>query len=179
MVATPPVELDPRAFNPPGDTVRRVVVLGRLSPWKGQDLFLRAFAEVFGDAMTKAYIVGGALFGESDYQRELVLEAQRLGIADRVQFVGHVEDPWAWLVDADVLVHGSRIPEPFGRVVVAGHVGAMCGRGHASRRTGRGDHRRCRRAPGRVRRRGRARSPPSRACATTVACDGDWPGRDA
>ena len=120
LVATPPVELDPRSFNPPGDTVRRVVVLGRLSPWKGQDLFLRAFAEVFGDAATKAYIVGGALFGESEYQQELVLEAQRLGIADRVQFVGHVDDPWAWLVDADVLVHCSRIPEPFGRVVVQG-----------------------------------------------------------
>ena len=46
--------------------------------------------------------------------------AADLGVVARVHFVGHVDDPWAWLVDADLLVHCSRIPEPFGQVVVQG-----------------------------------------------------------
>ena len=55
--------------------------------------------------------------------------ARSIGIADRVHFVGHVHDPWASLVDADVLVHASTIPEPFGQVVVvsnAPRVGCSC-----------------------------------------------------
>ncbi len=120
LVSTPPVELDPREFRAPGDRIRKVVVLGRLSPWKGQDLFLRSFAAAFAGSDTEAFVIGGALFGETEYEAELRHEAERLGIADRVHFVGHVADPWAWLVDADVLVHSSRIPEPFGRVVVQG-----------------------------------------------------------
>jgi glycosyltransferase involved in cell wall biosynthesis len=120
IVATPPIELDPRPFLPPGDTIRKVVMVGRLAPWKGQDLFIRAFARAFAGTATEAYIVGGALFGEDAYEQELRDEAVRLGVADRVHFVGHVKDPWAWLVDADVLAHCSRIAEPFGRVVVQG-----------------------------------------------------------
>ena len=120
IVATPSIELDTRSFHPPGDEVQRVVMLGRLSPWKGQDLFLRAFAAAFEGSSAEAYVVGGPLFGEDDYEKELTLEAEELGIADRVHFIGHVSDPWEWLVDADVLAHCSRIPEPFGRVVVQG-----------------------------------------------------------
>jgi glycosyltransferase involved in cell wall biosynthesis len=119
-VATPPIELDPREFHEPAEEVRRVVMLGRLSPWKAQDLFLGAFAEVFADTSAEAYVVGGALFGEDDYAEGLRAQVRDLGLEDRVHFVGHVEDPWAWLVDADVLVHCSRIPEPFGQVVVQG-----------------------------------------------------------
>lgn len=120
IVATPSIELDNRAFHEPGDEVRRIVMLGRLSPWKGQLLFLRSFAQAFTDSPAEAFIVGGALFGEDNYEQSLMHEAERLGIADRVHFVGHVADPWAWLVDADVLAHCSLIPEPFGRVVVQG-----------------------------------------------------------
>ena len=120
IVATPSIDLDERNFNQPCDEVARVVVLGRLSPWKGQDLFLEAFATAFAGSAAEAYVVGGALFGEDEYEQGLRQQAKDLGIADRVHFVGHVQDPWAWLVDADVLAHCSRIPEPFGRVVVQG-----------------------------------------------------------
>lgn len=120
VVATPGIALDPRAFHEPADEVRRVVMIGRLSPWKGQDLFLRAFARSFGDSSAEAYVVGDALFGEDDYAAGLRVLAAELGIADRVHFTGHVSDPWELLVEADLLVHCSRIPEPFGQVVVQG-----------------------------------------------------------
>ncbi len=120
VVATPAIALDPRDFHEPGDEVRRVVMLARLSPWKGQDVFLRAFAEAFAGSPAEAFVVGGALFGEDEYAQGLKRLAEELGIADKVHFVGHVNDPWACLVDADVLVHASTIPEPFGQVVVQG-----------------------------------------------------------
>jgi glycosyltransferase involved in cell wall biosynthesis len=120
LVSPPAVELDRRDFRQPDPVTRRVVMLGRLSPWKGQDIFLKAFAEAFSGTMTEAYVVGGALFGEESYEASLRQLASELGIADRVHFEGHVTDPWAVLVDADVLVHASRIPEPFGLVVVQG-----------------------------------------------------------
>jgi glycosyltransferase involved in cell wall biosynthesis len=120
IVAAPTVPLDDRDFSEPGDDVRRVVVLGRLAPWKGQDLFLRAFARAFAGSATEAVVVGGALFGEDDYAASLHDEAERLGIADQVRFTGHLDDPWTELAEADVLVHCSRIPEPFGMVVVQG-----------------------------------------------------------
>jgi glycosyltransferase involved in cell wall biosynthesis len=124
LVATPGIRLDPRPFDGPHDEVRRVVMIGRLSPWKGQDLFLRAFADTFGQTVgsspAHAYVVGDALFGEDAYAAGLRDLAEQLGIADRVHFTGHVRDPWEQLVEADVLVHCSRIPEPFGQVVVQG-----------------------------------------------------------
>ena len=46
--------------------------------------------------------------------------AQRLGIADRVEFRGHVDDVEAEYAGLDVLVHTSTIPEPFGQVVLEG-----------------------------------------------------------
>ncbi|MGE3328132.1 MAG: glycosyltransferase, partial [Acidimicrobiia bacterium] len=52
--------------------VRRVGLVGRISPWKGQDVFLRAFALAFPDPPVTAVIVGSAMFGEEDYEAELV-----------------------------------------------------------------------------------------------------------
>jgi glycosyltransferase involved in cell wall biosynthesis len=120
LVAHPPITLDERDFAPPMDPVRSVVTVGRLAPWKGQDHFLRAFAQVFGGTGVQAVVVGGALFGEADYQRYLVDLADALGIGGQVEFTGHVADVWPYLVEADILVHCSRIPEPFGQVVVQG-----------------------------------------------------------
>jgi glycosyltransferase involved in cell wall biosynthesis len=63
-------------------------------------------------------VVGGALFGEEEYEASLHRDAARLGIAERVEFRGHrldVAPEWACL---DVAVHASVTPEPFGQVVV-------------------------------------------------------------
>lgn len=99
----------------------RVGLVGRLSPWKGQDLFLKAFAEAFGqEENVEAWVVGIAMFDEHKYADSLPGLADRLGIADRVEFRGFHEDVWSELAQLDVLVHCSLIPEPFGQVVVEG-----------------------------------------------------------
>ncbi len=95
-------------------------MVGRLAPWKGQDLFLRAFAQAFPRGGARAVIVGEAMFGEERYERELGLLATRLEIADRVVFRGFREDIWRELAGFDALVHASITPEPFGQVVLEG-----------------------------------------------------------
>jgi glycosyltransferase involved in cell wall biosynthesis len=95
-------------------------ILGRIAPWKGQDLFLRAFAAAFPTGEERATVVGAPMFGEEDCERELRSLAQRLGIAGRVEFRGFREDIGPELEAMDVLVHASVIPEPFGTVVLEG-----------------------------------------------------------
>jgi glycosyltransferase involved in cell wall biosynthesis len=95
-------------------------MIGRLAPWKGQDVFLRAFAEEFRGASTTARVVGSALFGEEAYAESLHALAADLGIGDQVDFRGFREDVWVELHAMDVLVHCSVRPEPFGQVVLEG-----------------------------------------------------------
>jgi glycosyltransferase involved in cell wall biosynthesis len=95
-------------------------MLGRIAPWKGQDLFLRAFAAAFPAGSERAVVVGSPLFGEEPYERELRELAASLGMAARVDFRGFREDIWPELASFDVLVHASVIPEPFGQVVLEG-----------------------------------------------------------
>lgn len=95
-------------------------VVGRLSPWKGQHVFLDAFAAAFRGEQVRARVIGAPLFGEHDYERSLVRQADDLGVSAQVEFRGFREDVWGELQQLDVLVHCSTIPEPFGQVVLEG-----------------------------------------------------------
>jgi len=97
-----------------------VGMVGRLASWKGQDIFLRAFARAFPDGPETALVVGGALFGEDDYAASLPALASSLGLDGRVRFTGHVTDVGSYYGEMDVLVHASTVAEPFGQVVVEG-----------------------------------------------------------
>lgn len=97
-----------------------VGMIGRFAPWKGQDLFLRAFADAFPDGDTRCVLVGAALFGEHDFEQWLHELAEELELGARVEFRGFRSDVWPELARMDVLVHASLIPEPFGQVVLEG-----------------------------------------------------------
>jgi glycosyltransferase involved in cell wall biosynthesis len=109
-----------RQTEPRGSEPLRVGIVGRLAPWKGQDVFLRAFAEAFPGGAEQAVIVGGALFGEDTFANRLPRLVESLGLSGRVEFVGFTEDVNSQLTTFDVLVHASVIPEPFGQVVLEG-----------------------------------------------------------
>jgi glycosyltransferase involved in cell wall biosynthesis len=100
--------------------VQRIGIVGRLAPWKGQDVFLRAFAQAFGESPPRAVVIGSAIFGEEDYASELSELAHLLGIRDRVDFVGFRRDVQAEFETLDLLVHASVLTEPFGTVVFEG-----------------------------------------------------------
>jgi glycosyltransferase involved in cell wall biosynthesis len=97
-----------------------VGMIGRLAPWKGQDLFLRAFADAFSGDDTRCVLVGAALFGEGAFEQRLGDLAQELGLDGRVEFRGFRADIGFELARIDILVHASIIPEPLGQVVVQG-----------------------------------------------------------
>jgi len=104
----------------PREALGVVGIVGRLTPWKGQHVFLEGFAQAFPDGSQRAHIIGSAMFGEEDYGDELVALAHRLGIGDRVEFRGFRSDVEAELRGLDALVHASTSAEPFGMVVPEG-----------------------------------------------------------
>ena len=112
----PPARSTPRATERP----LRAGIVGRLDPWKGQHVFLDAFAKAFPDGPEEAVIVGTSLFGGDGYQPQLEHQSATLGLQGRVDFRGFRHDVEQELRRLDVLVHASTIPEPFGQVVVEG-----------------------------------------------------------
>ena len=97
-----------------------VGMVGRFAPWKGQELFMRAFADAFPDDDTRCVFVGAALFGEHDYERWVQELVGQLGLAGRVTFRGFRSDLWPELARMDIVVHASLVPEPFGQVILEG-----------------------------------------------------------
>ncbi len=96
-----------------------VTLIGRISPWKGQDVFIRAAVEVlkkFPDC--RFQIVGSALFGEDALAAQLKELVATLGIADRVAFLGFRKNVPEIIAASDLLVHASTVPEPFGQVII-------------------------------------------------------------
>lgn len=95
--------------------------VGRLVPWKGHHVVMRAFAE-FANHCPQAHllIVGAPDVTEPGYDDYLLDLAQNLGIAERVTLTGHRADVPAVLAALDLLCHAAIEPEPFGRVVIEG-----------------------------------------------------------
>jgi glycosyltransferase involved in cell wall biosynthesis len=112
-----PMPAEPVALR---DRVEVIGMVGRLAPWKGQHVFLDAFARAFPEGPVRARVVGGALFGETDYEQRLHAQAAALGIAERVEFTGHREDVDAEFRQLDVFVHASISGDPLAQVVVEG-----------------------------------------------------------
>jgi glycosyltransferase involved in cell wall biosynthesis len=106
MPESPPVDRA-QLGAPPGMPV--LLVLARMHPVKGIDVFLQALAAAPG---LFAWIAG-----EGPQRKEYELLARRLGLSDRVRFLGWRDDRKALLAACDVVVLPSRY-EPFGTVIV-------------------------------------------------------------
>ena len=96
-----------------------VGLIGRISRTKGQLEFVRAARQVLEHHPDVTFrIIGGEMFLNDDYATEVRAEIRRLGIDERVDWVGFVPDTTAELDRLDVFVHASPVPEPFGQVIV-------------------------------------------------------------
>lgn len=97
----------------------RIGMVGRITPWKGQHIFLEAIGNLMGLGVSAEYeIIGSPIFGEDNYFDELKETARKLG--GTINFLGFKDDIPAILRDLDILVHCSIIAEPFGQVIIEG-----------------------------------------------------------
>lgn len=97
------------------DLGRTLGVFGRISPWKGQDVVLRALAHL---PEASAIFVGAE--EDAEYARSLRELTRELGLENRVQFFGFRSDVTELMQTVDCIVHASTAPEPFGLVIVEG-----------------------------------------------------------
>lgn len=115
------VKTEPLNRSLADNTAPLIGIVGRLSQWKGQHVFLDAAAMVLREFPNARFqIIGGALFGEEEYEAQLKQQAQLLNLNDRLEWLGFRDDVPQLLEKLDVLVHASTIGEPFGQVVVEG-----------------------------------------------------------
>jgi glycosyltransferase involved in cell wall biosynthesis len=103
-----------------GEEAFALGMVGRFAPWKGQLETVRAFARAELPSTARLVLVGSAMFGEDEYERRVREEVSLLGLEQRVEFRGFVDDVFGVLSEFDLLVHASTVPEPFGQVLVEG-----------------------------------------------------------
>ena len=126
-----PNGVDRTRFSPDGpraervDGSRLIVCVGRLSEQKGQDVAIRALALV-ADRTARLRFVGG----ESSHGERIRLEriATSLGVMDRIEWRGPVDDTAPEYRAADIVIAPSRwegdvAGAPRGDVVRGGHRG--------------------------------------------------------
>jgi glycosyltransferase involved in cell wall biosynthesis len=95
-----------------------VVLIGsRFERWKGHAVLLAALAAI--PAPWRLWIAGGVQRpAEAAYERSLRRQAQALGVADRVRFLGERTDMPDLMQAADLHCQPNAGPEPFGLVFV-------------------------------------------------------------
>lgn len=105
----------PEAFGP--SRPLRLLSLGRISPWKGQIVAIRAVISLLDEGRpAHLRVVGGALTKADRTYRDHLLDVA--GPHPNIQIEDEVADPRPLYRWCDVLVHSSVQPEPFGRVIV-------------------------------------------------------------
>jgi glycosyltransferase involved in cell wall biosynthesis len=101
-------------LNTPDDAVV-IIHASRLERWKGQTLLFSALAQLLDVPGWVCWMAGGTQRPhEAQYLQELQAQARKLGIADRVQFLGQRADVPQLLVAADIHCQPNTAPEPFG-----------------------------------------------------------------
>lgn len=94
---------------------------GRLSRWKGQELFLALLRRLLDreepGRKVAGIVLGAAEPGKQHYAKELQRLSKKLGLESRVFFAGQQQNMAGWYRLADLVCSLPRRPEPFGRTV--------------------------------------------------------------
>ncbi|MBF0485683.1 MAG: lipopolysaccharide heptosyltransferase II [Candidatus Omnitrophica bacterium] len=115
------VDLDKFCFRErqPGQSSFTVSMIGRITPLKGHGYFLKAMAKLLRQKpFVRVRVIGDAPANKVAYKESLLLLAKRLGIADKIEFLGNRSDIPQLLSETDALVLSTVTQEAFGRVLI-------------------------------------------------------------
>lgn len=104
----------------PADAIL-VGCVGRIEPWKGQDVLIRAAPKIL-EAFPNTWfpMVGTTVAGKERCLADFQGLAESLGVAERIHFLGERNDVLPLMRSFDVLVHTSISPDPLPGVVMEG-----------------------------------------------------------
>jgi glycosyltransferase involved in cell wall biosynthesis len=92
-----------------------LIQVSRMEAWKGHAVMIEALAQLSAQSGWIWWVVGGAQRPEERaYVKELTAAARRLGIDDRVRWLGERHDVRRLLAAADIHCQANVAPEPFG-----------------------------------------------------------------
>ena len=100
-----------------------VTMVGHLRTWKGQDVLLQALEQLVRQGFDRLHValIGGPTNSEDNTYIEGLHHFTRThDLGSRVTFLGPRRDAADFMNAADIVVHASTSPEPFGLVVVEG-----------------------------------------------------------
>lgn len=101
----------------PEDNTPIIMLPGRLTQWKGQDVFIESLSLV--KKIPFFAVCVGEAEENSSYTKKLRERIYRYNLQDKVKLVGHCADMPAALLTADLVVSASSTqPEAFGKVAI-------------------------------------------------------------
>lgn len=95
-----------------------ISLIGRVTHWKGQHKLIEALSKMKNQ--NYHCLIVGSDQGRTAYTDSLRALARKLGVIDRVQFIGHSFDIPALLMVSDVVLSTAIEPEAFGRAAIEG-----------------------------------------------------------
>ena len=103
------------------DKSKKIILMpGRLTPWKGQEMFIQALSLVNKELGYESFyaVILGNDQGRSVYTKKLKRLADQHRLTSQLRFISHCKNmPVAYKI-SDLIVSASIEPEAFGRVVV-------------------------------------------------------------
>ena len=102
------------------DEKKIILMPGRLTSWKGQELFIEAInlAKIeLGYEAFHAVILGNDQ-GRDLYKKKLIRLTEQYRLTNQIKFIDHCEDMALAYKVSDIIVSASIEPEAFGRVAV-------------------------------------------------------------
>jgi len=100
---------------------KKIILLpGRLTPWKGQELFIEAINLVNIELGYEAFyaVILGSDQGRELYKKKLTRLSEQYRMTKQLRFIDHCNDMALAYKVSDIIISSSIEPEAFGRVAV-------------------------------------------------------------
>ncbi|CAG4995328.1 D-inositol-3-phosphate glycosyltransferase [Dyadobacter sp. CECT 9275] len=95
----------------------KILLIGRINTWKGQDFVIRTLSKLAGENF-RLRIVGSTAAGNEELLVQLRALTNGLKLDSKIEFIEFAPDPSEEYKNADLVIVPSTKPEPFGRIAI-------------------------------------------------------------